>query len=42
MGTDLTSSTIDGLRANPEALKGMIIEPHQAVWVASLFGVEIR
>ncbi len=41
-GVDLRSCTIDGLRASPDGLKGLIIEPHQAPTVAALLGVEIR
>jgi uncharacterized protein YjbI with pentapeptide repeats len=41
-GTDLTSSNIEGLRVNQESLKGLILEPHQAASVASLFGVKVR
>jgi len=41
-GADLTSSNIDGLKINQDALKGMVVEPLQAAYLASLFGLNVQ
>ncbi|MEP7219721.1 MAG: pentapeptide repeat-containing protein, partial [Bacteroidota bacterium] len=41
-GTDLRGSHIDGLRAGGAELRGAIIDPHQTVAIALMFGLDIR
>jgi len=41
-GTDLASCNIEGVRVNQEALQGVVLAPHQAAYVAGLFGVTVK
>lgn len=39
---DLRGSVLDSLQVNPQDLKGVIIEPAQAIQVVALFGIIVQ
>ncbi len=41
-GVDLRGSTLSNLRANAKDLRGILIEPSQAVQIVSLFGIKVE
>lgn len=41
-GIDLSSCLIEGIRIEPNCLKGMIISPYQAVFLVQILGIKVK
>jgi hypothetical protein len=41
-GVDFRNSDLDGIRIGPEQLRGVIVTPDQALYLAGAMGLDIR